>query len=215
MDKSPNFKPIAAAAAILFIALILTRNFYAAVFPLHQPESDSYLEAAELTGLAPPECVFLTSYRVWNHLRYYFDRDQKTIQAKHPMGYFYQYQPLPEQYQLKQATCILVKAQYVTPGFTLTDYAAANGYNAPSEWLAYMEWLFNFEYDSNHTLVAGRKFELIALDEGDPYLLLSSSRMEVNGLDGLFQSLDNQINGHLGRETNPFQTWLATAYRGS
>lgn len=211
-----NFnRRIAITATIFLIVVISARNFYTRIWPLHQPDSDSYLEASELATLAPQECVFLTSYRVWNHLRYYFDRE-RTILAKYPLSYFYQSDTLPEQYHFEGEQCLIIEAQYVTPDYTLRDYAisGSNGYSDPSKWLVYMEWLFDLEYDSNDTLVASRQFEVITLDEGGPYIFLSSFKTEVDGLNGLFQRLDNQINGRLGEEANPFQSWLSTAYSG-
>lgn len=212
---NPNAINFLAATALLFVILIFSaRNFYVTIFPLQQFESDSYLEASELMVKVPQNCIILTNYRVWNHLRYYFDREEGTIQGRHPLSHFYQQIPLPELYHFNNEACVAVLAEYVDPNYNLEGFTAfaANGYSEPAAWLAYMGWLFDFEHDANNKLVVSREFKIITLSEGDPYIFFLPSKKKVNGLGELFQNLDNQINGHLDAEENSFQSWLITAH---
>ena len=158
--NSNSVKTTLAATIVLVITLISARNFQARIFPLHQPINDSYLEASELVALASPqECVIFTSYRVWNHLRYYFDKEEQAIQAKYPLSYFYQGKTLPEMYRLEEETCVLISASYIMPDYTVPGYnpSGSNGYIESSKWLAYITWLFDLEYDSKDVVIASRK----------------------------------------------------------
>lgn len=214
IDKLPNSycsKLLPTTVVMVAILFMFTRNFYTVVLPLQEPESDSYLEAAKLAVLVPSECMILTSYRVWNHLRYYFDRTEGTIQAKNPLSFFHESTPIPQQYYIEEEGCVFVLASYVTPEFTMSTRfsAAINGYNNPSGWLSYIAWLFDFEYDMGGSLITSRKFEVINLDEGDPYIFISSPKTKIRGINELFQVLDSQINGSFGEGKNSFQSWLA------
>ncbi len=206
-------RTLAAAAIMLLIALVSVRNFRTRVFPLHQPMSDSYLEAAELVALSDQKCMALTSYRVWNHLRYHFNAE-RVIQAKYPLSYFYQGGSLPAPYQFQEEHCILISALYVLPSYTVPSHhpAGSNGYRDTSHWLAYITSLFNLECDAHGKVVASRKFKVLNLDEGGPYLFISPYKIEIDGLQELSQKLDAQLNGYLDETTNPFQSWLVSAY---
>jgi hypothetical protein len=217
MDKLPNshITKIALPAAVtVTVLIIMTRNFYTEVLPLQKLESDSYLEAAELAAVAPPECMILTNYRIWNHLRYYFNRTEGVIQAKNPLSFFYESASLPKQYHLAKEGCVFVLASHAMPGFTMEDRFSleSNGYNNPSGWLSYIAWLFDFEYDTEGDLIASRKFEMVNLEEGGPYIFISSPKIMVRGLHAVFRSLDNQTDEVLVGEMGPFESWLASAY---
>jgi hypothetical protein len=214
LPKSHITKIALPAAITVTILIVMTRNFYAEVLPLQKLESDSYLEAAELAAVVPLECTILTNYRVWNHLRYYFNRAEGVVQAKNPLSFFYEDTPLPKQYHLAKGGCVFVLASHAMPGFTMEDRFSleSNGYNNPSGWLSYIGWLFDFEYDAGGDLIASRKFEIVNLDEGGPYIFISSPKIMVRGLHAVFRSLDSQTDKMFDGKMGPFESWLASAY---
>ena len=211
MDKltdSNSSQKITIAIICILIVIVSTLNFRT-VLDLHRSRGFAYREARKLAVLVPQECAICAGYTVVQHLRYHFDREG-IIEAI-PLLCHYQHEPLSECIHLEEEEkCIAISLSYVTPAYT---FAGFSGYSNPSEWLEFMGWLFGFEYDSKHRLVACREFEVITDDEGGAYIILSS-RMEVGGLSGLFQILDNQISEHLGEKANPFQSWLYTVYSG-
>ncbi len=197
----------AAAALLILLALPLgARNFLARIYPLHASLGDSYQEASDLSALAPEGCLPLTSYRTWNHLRYYFG-DLEAVQAKHPLSFFYAGETLPAEYRLLETSCLAAAVSFLEPDYVLEDYASVtiNGYAEPTHWLAYISWLFALERDENGRVVSGREFSLLHLSEGGPYLVLQTARQPLDGLEELFLSLDRLLEG----QAKPFEAWLS------
>lgn len=211
---SNSSQRIVVVVTALFVSFLAVFNLTRAVLPYHTSMGPSYSEAKVLNAFAPPGYVVFTDYDTFQNLRYYFNfnRENKDVIEVHiPILRFYRHLPLFESYHLKSEKGSVVSLAYVAPGLKITDQVREyDGYRQPSEWLAYIEWLFDFEYDSTHRLVACREFKVITINENQ-YILLSPSRIRVNGLNGLFQMLDSQI----GRKGNLFQTWLSTAYRSN
>lgn len=197
---------LAAAAAILAALVIGGRNFQTSIFPLHQSLGDSYQEAAVLDAAAPRDCVFLTSYRTWNNLRYYFDR-QAAVQAKHPLSFFYLNEPLPSQYQFAEQPCLYVATTFLMPTYVSEDYSddPINAYQTPDRWLAYLTWLFDIQPDGQTQRITSRDFEVLDIEDGDPYLRLLPVRRTFRGLDDFFQQLDAALDA----SSKPFMTWFA------
>jgi len=80
-----------------------------------------------------------------------------------------------------------------------------NGYRNPSEWLRFLAWLFQFEYDADQGLISCRSFDVMNLGLG--YLSLSPVRMNVGGLDNLLAELDTQIRSRLSDPVPHFMNW--------
>ena len=102
---------------------------------------------------------------------------------------------------------MIVSSSFVTPEHNFYKF---NGYSHPSEWLAFMEWLFKFEYDSDGKLIACREFEVVNSREGTSYIIFGAFMIKVEGLDGLFQILNNQIKTLPDEKKNPFQSWISS-----
>lgn len=189
--------------AILGAALVLGgRNFQARILPLNRSLGDAYHEAAALHAAAPHDCVFLTSYRTWNHLRYYFDR-QTAVQARHPLSFFTQGLPLPAEYRLADHPCVLAATTFLLPTFVQDDYSddPVDAYRYPDRWLAYLAWLLDVRPDGEG--FTSREFNVLQFAEGDPYLRLLPTRRPAASLDELFARLDDA----LADPTRPFQSW--------
>lgn len=196
-----------AAALALFVVLVTGgRNLQARILPLHRSPGDSYMEAVALNSLAAPDCTIFTSYRTWNHLRYYFDRTN-AVQAKHPMSYFYSQEPLPATYQLLPGSCVYAAAMFVLPSFVHDDFSGGglDGYQAPAAWLTYISWLFDFDY-SEQKVTSSRDFSAVQLSGGETYLILLPNRQPVDGLDTLFHRLDSELKD----PARPFDSWLSS-----
>ncbi len=193
---------------VALTALVLAgRNYQARILPLSQSRGDAYVEAAELNAAAPESCVLLTSYGVWNNLRYYFDHPA-AIQAKHPLSYFFLDEPLTPEYRIDSQPCIFVATTFLMPTYVDEDYSddPVDAYQTPERWLAYLSWLLDIEYEQpglSAGPVTSRDFTVVRFSEGAPYLRLLPERRSAVGLDDLFQQLDAEID----MASRPFQTW--------
>lgn len=190
---------------LVIIIIILVININLAILPLHRSKGELYQEAVKLDSLVPKTSVVFTDYTVREYLRYYFNREN-AFAAEVPMLDFYQVRHFAREYLTEKDEC-LIPLSNVIPTYQCTKFT---GYTNPHEWRKYIEWLFDFQYDTEHKLVNSRQFKLITAPDGIPYLYLSSSKMELHGLSELFLMLDKQIieSYHLG--TDPFQSWLNT-----
>ena len=188
---------------ILFIAFISAKNGKNAL-ALHQTQGTDYRNAWRMAKLIPEECVILTDWTTRNHLQYFFERE-KVLDAD-LLLFFYNNESLPEYYHLKEEKCVVVALSYVTPDYDIAKY---NGYTCPSKWIEYMKWLFDFKYNSEQRRATCRKFELLHDDNGTLYVYLSSSTVEIENFNKVFEALDGKINMYFGKQINPFGNWLA------
>lgn len=214
MDRlkgSNSSKWLAISVIAILIVVIFTINFTKTVLPLHRSRGPFYRQASKLADLAPEECTIVTHGLVKKHLLYYFDFDaRRVLSVQAAQVHLYQHMPLPKSYRLEKVRCIIVPISFLNPKCSIVRFS---GYKNPMEWLEFIGRLFNFEYDSKHKLSRCREFKVLADVDGTSYLLLSSSKMEVDGLEGLFRRLDNKINGHSEKKRDIFRSWLlSTAY---
>jgi hypothetical protein len=127
------------------------------------------------------------------------------LEADIPMFCFYRHLPLPEQYSVDAAWAVVISPAYLYPETEISKVVKLNGFRFPSEWLRFMEWLFQFEYDSQKRLISCRSFEIVNVGSG--YLALSPTRMNVDGLKGLLENLDAQIRRWLSDPVPHFFNW--------
>lgn len=192
---------------VLATLALAGRNFQARILPLSQSRGDAYVEAAELNAAAPEGCVLLTSYGVWNNLRYYFDRPE-AIQARHPLSTFFLDEPLRPEYRIDSQPCVFVATTFVMPTYVDEDYSddPVDAYQTPERWLAYLSWLLDIEYEQpglSESPITSRDFTIVRFSEGAPYLRLLPEKRSAIGLEELFQQLDAEIDA----ASRPFQTW--------
>lgn len=207
---------ILTVAITLFVGFLTTFNLTKEILPFHTSRGPAYLEADKLNSLTPPGYVICTDFEVFQNLRYYFNREKPdVIEVQLPLLYFYNHLPLLEAYRFKKGKGIVIPLAFVVPEYMPSTIYDFNGYKDPLKWLEYVEWLFDFEYDSMHKLIACREFKVTTVNGKDSYILLSAPRIKVDGLKGLFQMLDNQIGEHAGEKKTPFQAWLSTAYKAN
>ncbi|HZW03869.1 MAG TPA: hypothetical protein VFF68_08075 [Anaerolineaceae bacterium] len=196
------------AVGVIACAALLVggRNYQVRILPLHQSPGDAYWEAAALSAAAPPECVFLTSYRTWNHLRYYFDR-LSAVQARHPLSFFALGERPPAQYDLSGRSCVFVSTTFLLPTYMEDDYSddPVDAYQNPERWLAYLTWLLDVRPAGPAPALASRDFSVVRFEEGDPYLRLWPTRRTVDGWVVLLSQLDAALEA----PTQPFLTWYS------
>ena len=203
-----TLQPLLLYSTVVSVSLFIgTINFWKNVMPLQAEKTDAYMTAGQLHSRADENCQLMTTTAVWNHLRFYFDR-QNVIQAKHPLAYFDLGEPLPERYHLPAAACIAIDARLTTPDYVIRNDGRI-GYRNPTGWFQFLGWLFDFEYDVAHRLTRCRSFRSIRLADGSLYLRLLPQRMRVDGLQDFFQSLDHETAVH-SKAHKPFQAWLNT-----
>jgi hypothetical protein len=118
---------------------------------------------------------------------------------------FYRSLPLPEDYAVDRTRPIVISPAYLYPEAEISRVVLLNGYRNPSEWLRFMDWLFQFDYDAESRLASCRSFEVINLGLG--YISLSPVRMNVDGLGDLMEKLDTQIRSRLSDPVPHFTNW--------
>jgi len=190
--------------AIFILTLIFCFFTFVNIFHVlryHRTIGRDYLEAGRLVNITPSNGVILSTFSVYQHIRYYYDYNNTLIL---PHQYFYYHQPLSEKHRKLQNEIITLSMEYVQPGYTL---GGMNGYTHPGEWMEWLNWLFKFHYDDNGHPVSCREFGTFASRE-NAYLMIRPVQMPVKGLEDLFDMLDNTVQT-LGREdTTPFMSWL-------
>lgn len=195
---------IFAGAAVAFILALGLLNFRLAVLPAHVSRGSDYDEARLLNMWAPQDSTIFSDWYLQQHLRYYFQRET-ALEVDIPLFCFYRHLPLPEQYSVDAARAVVISPAYLFPETEISKVVKLNGFQSPSEWLSFMEWLFQFENDSRKRLTSCRSFEVVNLGSG--YLALSPARMKVDGLKGLLENLDAQIRQRLSDPVPHFFNW--------
>jgi hypothetical protein len=199
----PYSRKLIPLSVIVLAGALLVMNLQSTILPSHASMGSGYRKASNLATIAPPQCVIVNDNLVINNLRYYFNPAQRGVNVRDTLIYFYQSEPLPENRLLSGGDCIIAELKYVDPGYKIRGF---NGHKSPSEWFHYMEWLFDFEYDSERRLVSTKEFEV-----RNSYLIILPSRQEVDGMSQFFRLLDHQIDEYSNTNTDSFQKWVSTA----
>lgn len=201
----PSARKIWAGAGVLLVLVLGWVNFRRAILPAHDSRGPDYDEAKLLSMGAPRDAVIFTSWYVQQHLRYYFERGN-ALEADVAMFCFYRSLPLPKGYSLDRTSPIVISPAFLYPEAEISKVVRLDGYRNPSEWLRFLEWLFQFEYDSERRLISCRSFEAVNLGLG--YLSLSPARMHVDGLGDLMAELEAQTRSRLSDPVPHFTNWL-------
>jgi len=179
---------------------------------LHSSRGWAYDWAYDVAESTPQECLACLAWYESQNLQYYFDRRWYPIHAMVLESYREERQWELPQWQNEE--CMVVPWTYITPWpsplWTCQD---CNGYDHPREWLTFIEWLFNFKYDSQHRVIGCNEFKVFLGERTKAiFVEISSTQMEVEGLDQLFSMLDQKISEVSRTQTNTLQSWLSTAY---
>jgi hypothetical protein len=205
-----RLRRLTAVAALMLLAAVNARS---RVLPMHSDAGDSYHEAAKLAAV-DGGCVYLTSYRIWNHLRYYFGRSDSARLGKYPLIHMYRGQRLPDAYARVRTSCVLVDAELLRPDYTIEGYneAGLNGFTAPRGWLAHLEWLLALEYDSSGRVNRTREFHLVPVHEGRDYVRVENGKRDAAGLEDVLGALDS---GGEERPESAYRRWLRANQRAA
>jgi hypothetical protein len=194
-----------AAVGLVFVLCLGFVNFRQAVWPAHRSRGPDYDEAKLLNMGTPQDSIIFSSWYVQQNLRYYFQRE-KALETDIALFCFYRSLALPGGYSVDPTRAVVISAAYLYPEAEISRVVIFNGYRSPREWLRFMEWLFQFEYDAERRVVSCRSSEVINLGSG--YLVLSPDRMKVDGLADLMEKLDTQIRSRLSDPTPHFLNWI-------
>jgi hypothetical protein len=195
---------VMAGAGVLFILVLGGVNFRRAILPVHGSRGPDYDEAKLLNMGTPQDAMIFSSWYVQQHLRYYFQRE-RALEADIALFCFYRSLPLPEDYGVDRTRPIVISPAFLYPEAEISRVVLLDGYRNPAEWLRFLAWLFQFQYDSEHRLVSCRSFEVVNLGLG--YISLSPVRMTVGGLGELLAELDSQIRLRLSDPVPHFMKW--------
>jgi hypothetical protein len=199
----PHSRKLIPVSALVMASVLLVMNLQTTILPSHASLGSGYRKASNLATIAPPKCVIVNDDLAINNLRYYFNHAQQGINVREALIYFYQNEHLPQDLHLTGDACIVVDLRYVDPDYRIRGF---DGHKSPSEWFYYMEWLFDFEYDSESRLVSTKEF-----DVRRSYLTILPSRQEVDGLSQFLGLLDSHIDEHSNTKTDSFQEWVSTS----
>ena len=200
---------VMAGAGVLFILVLGGVNFRQAILPVHGSRGPDYDEAKLLNMGTPQDAMIFSGWYVQQHLRYYFQRE-RALEADIVLFCFYRSLPLPEDYAVDRTRPIVISPAFLYPEAEISRVVLLNGYRNPSEWLRFLGWLFQFEYDSERRLVSCRSFEIMNLGLG--YISLSPVRVNVDGLGDLMATLDTQIRTRLADPVPHFTNWYRKNY---
>ena len=200
---------VMAGAGVLFILVLGGINFRRAILPVHGSRGPDYDEAKLLNMGTPQDAMIFSGWYVQQHLRYYFQRE-RALEADIALFCFYRSLPMPEDYAVDRTRPIVISPAFLYPEAEISRVVLLNGYRNPSEWLRFLGWLFQFEYDSERRLVSCRSFEIMNLGLG--YISLSPVRVNVDGLGDLMATLDTQIRTRLADPVPHFTNWYRKNY---
>jgi len=190
-------------AALVLIALV---NASETILPYHRDRGPAFAAASKLAARLPPACLVIGDLSVLQNLRYYFGREW-VMETAMPLFYFYQGLMLPDRYRLDAEECIAADLSFVRPDYSL---GGMDGYRNPEGWSNFAAWLLGISSDSSPKISSCRRFEGLGDVEGSPYLLLSSARESVDGIESVFARLDREV-GKSADDGEPFQAWLKSA----
>lgn len=189
---------------ILILTLIFCFFTFVNLFNVlryHRSIGEDYKEAGRLMNITPPNCYILSTFSVYQHIRYYYNYNNTLIL---PHQYFYYHQTLPEKHRAIKNRCITISMEYILPGYTI---GSMNGQTHPKEWMEWLNWLFNFQYNEAGHPVSCREFATFS-SRKNAYLLIRPVQMPIEGLDDLFTMLDNAVQNLAGEDATPFMSWL-------
>ena len=201
----------AAACSLMLIAAIAGVNLYLRVIPRHSQNSDSYAEAEDLVAISQESVEYYASYRVWNHLRYYFGAYDGARLGKYPLIHLYNEAELPQLYD--RDVLRVFDANLLRPDYRVLGYSpdGEDAYSAPQQWLRLLEWLLAIERNSAGRIVASRSFHSTQVGDGRVYLVVGLERQPIDGLADLLEKLDDATNG-VGGSKRPYAGWLQSRH---
>jgi hypothetical protein len=189
----------------IFVAIAI--NNFRGYIDLHKLKSHAYQEARALNMLAPKECTIIAASSTLAHLQYHFGRDK--IISHNPLFRACYYKDI-HFWNVKKERYAIMSLPDIVPE---RRYYSYSGYSHPSEWLEFIAWIFEFEYDTKSMLIGCREFKIMTDARRNLYIFLLPARMEVNGLENMFRILDDQINAYDGKQENIFQSWFSAFHQ--
>jgi hypothetical protein len=190
-----NMQGATVFAAVAVVAIVAARNYQARIQPLRAYQSDSYLEAMDVAAMASPGCKVLASYRVWSHLRYYFETPTRPLLVKSPMVHLYRGEPVPEMYSWRDTACLVIATQFLNRDFPISGYRepAFDGRRDPEQWTRFITYLFDADYDQQGALRSHRSFRLVPVRSGGHYLVIGPERVAAEGVSELVRNLEHLL----------------------
>lgn len=191
-------------AVIASLSVLLLIRQLPVAWDNHVKRSETYERARILSSLVTDDTVIMTDYWTQQHVRFYF-RHCRTMEIAIPALYFYRRLPLPPDCASAVNANCLVDARHITPNQPICGF---NGYSHPFNWLAFLDWLLAFEYDSSGDVKSCKEFEFHGCGAGRTYIIMKHARQDVAGLKDVFRKLDQIIGMAADKSDQPFDKWL-------
>lgn len=169
----------------------------------HLNRGDEYIKAQQVARLAAPNMIIMTEYNVQQNLSFHF-RCQ-TLETAIALLSFYSQNAMDLQYAQATNTTLLIQAGEIAPTATLCGFSADSH---PAEWLAFLAWLFAFEYDSMGEIATCRTFERAAEDTDTDWIILRNTRQHVTGLRDFLVKLDCARGASIKNADQSFDQWF-------
>lgn len=198
------------AVMTLLVAALL---FFNRILPMlegsHNCKGEAYSDAAAINGVlsnleSPNDVLILTDFEIQQNLRYYFNHEF-SVGVLNPLLCCYQHIPIREKDSIANESIILVDARYIMPGYRVGEYC---GYSHPIEWFAFISYLFNMSYDNLGDVAYCRDFSVVCYSSVQRFIILSRSRLAVDGIQGFVHTLDER---GCSENALPFSDWMGSA----
>ena len=192
------------SACILGIisAFLLVRNL-PCVVNHHLHRGDAYTEAQQISRLATPSTFVMTDYAVQQNLSFYFGC--QTFETVIPLLSFYRQHAMDLYYAQATNTTLLIRVGEIAPTETMSGFSADSH---PAEWLAFLAWLFTFEYDSLGDVATCRAFDRATEDTDTDWIVLRNTRQHVTGLRDFLVRLDRARGTSIKNAELRFDQWF-------
>jgi len=190
------------AGAAAGVAFIFIFNLAAVVLPAHSSRGFDYEQAIRLEKSAPAGAAIFAEYEVMENLHYYFDRPE-AINYLPVLFSFYRFKELEPSMIPDAQKPVLVAMGYLCP--EKKPGGIFGGDVQPREWRSFIEWICGCEIRDGRVIAARRPS---AIADPPRYILLSGDRQPVDGLKGLFRSLDEVAAVAAPDLAGSFSAWL-------
>jgi hypothetical protein len=201
-SSSPAVRRWILGSAGAIVAGLLVFNFITVVWPAHADRGDSYARAVQINSLAPAGAKIVADYFLMENLQYYFGREDVLDESIVLFSYFRGLE-IPAEMIPSPGRPVLVPVSFLVPETKLAR--PFNGNDHPVEWRSFIEGICGCEIRDGR-VIAARSPSAVAGLPG--YLLLNGDRHPVDGLAGLFRSLDEEAAAVAPDFAGSFSAWL-------
>ena len=182
-------------------------NFSKTILPRHNSKGRQYFDVCALNNTVPKKYAIAADYSITVRIKHYFSGRKTLMWPDHILLLFYKHMMVPRNNNIYKK-CVAMELKLILPETITYGFSP---YEHPSEYMKYIEWLFNCKYDSGNRPIGCRRFEVVKSGTNTFFILLDESAIEIDGFEDLFKKLDKRINIYK-KNKDMFQNWYNCAY---